>query len=206
MPARTVLYFVAGVVVAAFVLYSAIRGHAPESATEWLAPIGPAASGAAVCLWLWDRWVWRWPAVCKFHGRPVLHGTWQGELASEYERPETEEQIPPDPDVFLVVRQTFWAISVRLLTKESSSVSMFASLKEDGDGVHQLIYVYANTPRAEVRARSNPHYGAVVLNAPRDRTAGLFGYYFTDRYTRGEMRFGRHSKKLIETHAHGAAK
>jgi hypothetical protein len=203
VPARTVIYFIAGVVVGVLLLYSAIRGDAPDSASEWLAPIGPAVTAAVIGLLAWDRWIWRWPIICKLHGRPVLHGTWRGELASEYESPETGERVPADPDVCLVVRQRFWDISVRLLTKESSSSSMFASFKADDDGVHQLVYVYENTPRAEVRQRSPVHYGAVVLNAPRDRKAGLTGHYFTDRYTIGEMRFNRHFKKLVDTHAEG---
>lgn len=205
MPARTVLYVVAGLVVAALVAYSAARGHAPQSASEWLSPIGPAVTVAGVGLWLFDRWVWRMPGICKLHGRPVLHGTWHGELASDWVDPQTQQRVSPDPDVFLVVRQRFWHISVRLLTKESASESMLANFKAHGDGVHQLVYVYANTPRAEVRHRSELHYGAVVLGAPRDRSAGLEGHYFTDRKTRGDMRFTQHFSKLVETHSQGRA-
>jgi hypothetical protein len=72
--------------------------------------------------------------------------------------------------------------------------------KDDTDGVHQLAYIYASMPRVEVRHRSEPHYGAVVLGAPRDSTEGLEGHYFTDRGTHGEMRFRRRFKKLVETH------
>lgn len=46
-------------------------------------------------------------------------------------------------------------------------------------------------------------YGAVVLAAPVDRTAGLEGHYFTDRNTRGELSFRRHFKRAVETHAAG---
>jgi hypothetical protein len=203
MPARIALYVVAGLVVAALVSYSAVRGHAPQNTAEWLAPIGPAVTVAGISLWLFDRWAWRWPGVCKLHGRPVLHGTWRGELASDWVDPATRQRIPADPDVFLVVRQRFWHISVRLLTKESASASMFANFKGDSDGTYQLVYVYANTPRVEVRHRSELHYGAVVLAAPRARAEGLEGHYFTDRKTRGDMRFRDHHKKLVETHAAG---
>jgi hypothetical protein len=203
MPAKNVLHVVAGLVVAALVGYSAIRGHAPQSASEWLSPIGPAVTAAVVFLWLWDRYVWRWPGICRLAGRPVLHGTWHGELASDWVDPATNQRIPPDPDVFLVVRQRFWHVSARLLTKESSSASMGAGFEKDGDGVHMLVYVYVNTPRAEVRTRSQPHYGAVVLGAPRDRKQGLEGQYFTDRKTLGEMHFRDHYKELVETHKAG---
>lgn len=203
MPTKNVLYFAAGVVVATLFVYSLIRGRAPDSASEWLSPIGPAVAATGVALWVWDRYVWRWPGICRLAGRPVLHGTWHGELASDWVNPETKERVSPDPDVFLVVRQRFWQVSVRLLTKESSSASVFANFKKDADGVHHLAYVYANTPKAEVRHRSAVHDGAVVLTAPRDRAQGVQGHYFTERKTRGDMRFRDHYKKLVETHDAG---
>lgn len=203
MPAKAILFFVAGLVVAALLGYSAIRGHAPESASEWLSPIGPAVTVAGTLLWLFDRYLWRWPGICKLAGRPVLNGTWHGELASDWVDPRTKQRIPPDPDIFLVIRQRFWHVSVRLLTKESESASMGAAFEKGADGVHQLVYVYANTPRPEVRHRSQLHYGAVVLGAPRDRKQGLEGSYFTDRKTVGEMRFRAHYKQWAETHEGG---
>jgi hypothetical protein len=200
MPARTVLYTVAGLTVAVLFGYAVIRGHAPRHASEWLSPIGPAVAVAGGGLWVFDRFAWRWPGIQRLVGRPIVLGTWHGELASQWVDPQTGQRIPADPDVFLVVRQRFWRVSVRLLTKESSSASLFASVKTDPDGVNQLVYIYANTPRVEVRHRSELHYGAVVLGAPRDSTEGLEGHYFTDRGTRGEMRFRRRVKKLVETH------
>jgi hypothetical protein len=202
MPPRPVLYTTAVLVVLVLLGLSALRG-APDTAAEWLAPIGPAVALAAVGLVGFDRWAWRQPGVCKLHSRPVLHGTWHGTLASDWVNPKTGEGIPPDDDVFLVVRQRFWDVGVRLLTKESQSASMVASFKTDRDGVHQLLYVYANTPRTEVRNRSELHVGTVVLGAPRDPRHGLEGHYFTDRKTRGEMRFREHYTELVETHARG---
>lgn len=203
MPPKPVLQVVAALVVAVLAGFSAVRGHAPESLSEWLAPVGPGVALAGAGLWLFDRYAWRWPGICKMVGRPVLHGTWHGELASHWVNPKTSQRVPVDPDVFLVVRQRYWRVKVRLLTKESSSVSMMADLKKDTDGVHQLLYVYANTPRPDVRHRSTLHYGAVVLGAPSDRSHGLEGEYFTGRNTQGEMRFRRHFTDSIETHARG---
>jgi predicted pore-forming effector associated with SMODS systems len=104
--------------------------------------------------------------------------------------------LPRDP-------QRFWSITARLLTKESSSRSLVAGFQRHTDGVNELLYTYANTPRVEVRARSEIHYGTVVLNAPRDRAQGLEGHYFTDRKTRGEMRFMHHMKGHVDTHLAG---
>jgi hypothetical protein len=180
-----------------------IHGHAPHKAADWLAPIGPAVTVAGVGLWIFDRYAWRWPGVRRLVGRPVLQGTWHGELASDYQNPETGERIPVDTDVFLVVRQRFWQVTARLLTHESESASSLANFTVGADGVRQLVWVYTNIPRTEVRDRSPIHHGAVVLGAPRDTAHGLEGEYFTDRKTRGELRFLRCYKALIESHGAG---
>lgn len=203
MPAKPVLQVVALLTVAAFVFDSAIRGQAPASLAEWLAPVAPAVTIAGVGLWVFDRYAWRWPWAARMLGRPVLHGTWHGTLASSWVDPSTGQRVPADGDVFLVVRQRYWQISARLLTKESSSASLLASITRADDSVHQLVYVYANTPRPEVRNRSAAHFGAVVLNAPHDRSEGLDGEYFTGRQTTGELRFGEHFRALVETHSAG---
>jgi hypothetical protein len=89
-----------------------------------------------------------------------------------------------------------------MLTYESTSGSLEANLIRDQDGVHRVVYVYDNTPRAEVRHRSQIHYGATVLVAPRDTdTEGIEGHYFTDRNTSGEMRFHTRYAQLAETWA-----
>lgn len=203
MPARAGLYVVAALVVVGLVLDSLLRGHPPESVSEWLMPIGPSVTVAAAGLWLFDRWAWRQPGIRRLLNRPVLHGTWHGELASSWVNPETGEGIDPDPDVFLVVRQRFWSVSARLLTNESSSSSLFAELTAGDDGVCQLLYIYVNHPQATVEHRSKAHYGAVVLTAPRNREDGIEGQYFTGRKTTGDMRFRMHYTQLIETHAAG---
>lgn len=203
VPARIVLYVVATLVVLGLLLDSAIRGHSPEVLSEWLAPIGPAVTAAMAGLWVFDRWGWRQFGIRRLTGRPGLHGTWHGEIVSDWINPSTEKKIPPDRDVFLVVRQRFWSVSARLLTNESKSCSLLANLTTDADGVCQLLYIYDNRPEAEVRHRSEPHYGAVVLTAPRNRTDGLIGQYFTDRKTTGDLRFHEHYSQLVESHAAG---
>jgi hypothetical protein len=204
-PPRYALYLVGGLVVAGLAASTAIRGHAPNGIAEWLAPVGPSVTIAAVLLWSFSRWLWRLRLLRDLHGIPVLHGTWHGELASEWIDPNTGQGIPPDPDVFLVIRQDFWRLSARLLTRESRSQSFAISLQHDGDGVYDLVYLYSNTPKAAARHRSEMHYGAVVLSAPVDPTAGLEGHYFTDRNTRGSLRFTAHFDTLVETHQHGIA-
>ena len=205
MPGKVILYVMAALVVVTLVVLSAVHGNAPHTVADWLAPIGPAVTVAGVGLWAFDRYAWRWPGVRDLVRRPVLHGTWYGELASDWESAETGQRIPADPDVFLVIRQRFWQVTARLLTAESESASSLANFTVSPDGVQQLVWVYRNIPRTEVRDRSSIHHGAAVLSAPRDATHGIDGQYFTDRKTRGEVRFARRYKTLVETHAAGRA-
>jgi hypothetical protein len=200
MPPRVALQTVAALVVLTLVAFTAWRG-APDTAAEWMAPIGPAVALAGAGLWAFDRYVWRWRGVRKPVGRPVLDGTWHGELASDWVNPATGEGVPPDSNVFLVVRQRYWSMTVRMLTKESSSASLRADLTKYDDGVHQLVYLYGNTPRQQFRHRSELHYGAAVLTAPKNHEDGIEGHYFTDRKTCGEMRFHTRYSTHAETHA-----
>ena len=204
MPGKVVLYVMAALTVGTLFVLSLTHGHAPHNTSQWLAPIGPAVTVGGLGLWVFDRYAWRWRGVRRLTGRPVLHGTWHGELASDWVDPKTRERIPADPDVFLVVRQRFWQVSARLLTRESASASTLANFTVGADGVHQLLWVYSNTPRPEVRHRSELHHGAAILSAPRD-PEGLEGQYFTDRKTTGELRFTRRYPQLVETHSAGRA-
>lgn len=202
LPSKNVLYFVAAIAVFTLIGYSVARGHSPTNASEWLAPIGPAVTASAVLLWLFDRFIWRWPGICKLSRRPAIHGTWHGELASDARDETTGVQVPVDTDVYLIIRQRFWSVSARLLTKDSASVSLAASFEADRDGVQQLLYVYRATPRPAVQHKSKMHLGAVVLDTPGDGSH-LQGRYFTDRKSGGELRFSRRLKPLVETHAAG---
>lgn len=200
MPPKPVLYTTGLIVALSLLASSLLRGSAPESPAEWLSPVGPGVAIAGLALLFFDAWLWRQPIIKDFHGRPVLHGTWHGELASDW-IDDDGERVEPNPDVFLVIHQRFWRISARLLTAESRSNPLFAELQRGPDGVCELIYVYRNTPRADVRHRSEVHYGAVVLSAPRDPSHGLEGHYFTDRKTRGSLRLHTRYKDLAGTYA-----
>lgn len=202
MPPKVALHTVAVLVVLTLVGVTAVRG-APDTVSEWMAPIAPAVAVAWAGLWLFDRYAWRWPGVRSMVGRPVLDGTWHGELASDWVNPRTGAGVPPDPEVFLVVRQRYWSVTVRMLTKESASASLRADLTKYEDGVHQLVYLYGNTPRQQFRHRSGVHYGGAVLTAPKDHQHGIEGHYFTDRKTCGDMRFHTRYTTHVETHAAG---
>ncbi len=115
-------------------------------------------------------------------------------------RTRTSASIPT-PEVYLVLRQTFWTVSANLITEESKSCSTTATIETDGCGQYQLVAVYRNTPRAAVRHRSEVHHGSFKLDVAGEPVDRLEGFYWTDRNTMGEFEFGRRSPRLVESYA-----
>ena len=139
-------------------------------------------------LLLWDRWLWRWPGLRALASRPDLRGTWRGELRSDWSSPETHHREGPI-EAYLVIRQTYSAVDVRMFSLESSSTSLSANIVTDAAGVHRLFVTYQNEPRALLRDRSPMHYGGALLTVRGDPVETLDGEYWTDRRTRGEAVF-----------------
>jgi hypothetical protein len=200
MPAKIPLQLVAVLTVAAHAVFAAIRGSGPDTASEWLAPVAPAVLAAGALLWLFDRHAWRWQPVRPFTGRPLMYGTWHGTLTTTWEDPATGVVKPPDPNVFLIVRQRFWSVTVRLLTSESGSASFQAELLCDAHGVYELAYLYSNRPSAAVRHRSTMHMGAAIFDVPSDPSDGFQGEYFTGRRTEGDMTFHTRYPAIVSNH------
>ena len=88
MPPKPVLYVTAGFVVVTLLGFTAIRG-APDSTSEWLSPVGPAVTVAAICLWAFRPVAVALAGIYKTHNRPMLDGTWHGQLASDRINPDT---------------------------------------------------------------------------------------------------------------------
>lgn len=140
---------------------------------------------------LWERFIWKWKIVRYFTGVPLIAGTWRGEMVSQYVRPDGTK-VPLIPTV-LYISQTASKVTVTLFTGESKSVSDRVNLIRDSDGIWQLSWQYVNTPRPEVRDRSEPHRGAAQVDIGSQPGEGLQGSYFTDRPTRGELHLGQWS-------------
>jgi SMODS-associating 2TM, beta-strand rich effector domain len=146
----------------------------------------PAALTVAVTFW--DVWLWRQPIVHRLSGRPFLAGTWQVEL-----QPTAESHIPSGGnrgpiEAYVIVFQSYWSISVRQYTNEGHSDSRAAIWTKGGStSGHGLTYTYSNTPRYEFEHRSMAHRGTALIDVTGRKPAILSGYYFTDRYTKGDM-------------------
>lgn len=133
-----------------------------------------------------DRWLWRIPFVARMFHRPVLYGTWKGQLQSSWTDPSGKEGIPPIA-VFLAVRQTNSSISMRMMTKESASRSLVASLEAPRGDVVRASCTYQSDPRLLIQGRSRIHYGALMLEVEGNPATRLTGSYWTDRDTKGEV-------------------
>jgi hypothetical protein len=150
-------------------------------------------TGTWFILFIWDRWLWSFLILNLLSKRPDLRGTWKGTLRSDYPDPTTQEKKGLI-DVYLVIRQTNSTIDVRLFSAESSSVSLSGNLIADNGGVNMLTITYRNEPRLFNREHSQMSYGGMLLHVRGDKVYQLDGEYWTDRATRGEIKFSLWSK------------
>jgi len=186
------LVFIVGVV---WLILLVIDGVAVELA--WLQRLSAVVPVLLVALGIFDRWLWKLPWVNGwFAKRPVLRGTWEVKLQTEWKDPETGE-VPGPNLCYMAVRQTFSALSMRLMTKESSSELLAERIVQAEDGVFRILGVYTNKPRVAVRHRSEIHFGALLLDVQGEPPTSLEGHYWTDRSTRGSMNWTRRKTKVF---------
>ena len=152
---------------------------------------------------LFDRFAWHWPVVKRLCRVLDARGTWRGELLSTW-KGEDGKTLPPIK-CFLVIRQTYFAIWVRLLSEQSASLTISAEIARAPDGVTTLVAVYKNIPRMSLRATSPIHFGAFFVELQGDPVAGIVGHYWTDRLTGGEMTFRQRANKLASSFQEAAA-
>jgi len=190
-----VVKLTAAVVIAIFAVSSWVTSG--EFDLTWLRFFSAAVLIVTLLLTAYDLWLWRIPLVQKLPGVPRnVRGTWKGEIASMWVDAAAGRQVGPI-DAFLVVRQTSSMVSVRLFTHESSSSSTLARVAEP-DGSPVLDYLYLNRPRTRVRDRSPMHHGSVALEVSGRPAHRLAGRYWTDRSSKGEMRFETRRSKVVD--------
>lgn len=149
-----------------------------------------AVTGISMCLLLWNRWIWAWPVFRLWVKRPDLRGTWRGQLLSSWESVEGHRAGPIE--AYVVIRQTFISLDVRLFTLESDSASLAATIAPDSAGMQTLYIAYRNEPKALIRDRSPIHYGGMLLRVRGTPAKKLDGTYWTDRATKGDIEFLEH--------------
>lgn len=162
----------------------------------WLRPLSTVSGTLVFLLAAFDLWLWRLPILRGwFVKRPDVTGTWWGTIKSNWIDPSTGKQIGPIEGC-VVIHQTFSALSMRLMTRESSSELLGAEILKNSDGVFKIAGVYRNEPRQSVRHRSPIHHGAILLQIIGTPATGLKGHYWTDRNTAGELEMIDHQKPV----------
>lgn len=136
---------------------------------------GEAVSVTIVLAVLYEKRLWRFN---PFENTPKLAYRYSGILKSNYDHLERPAS--------LIIKQTLLSVKITLLTDESKSNSLSATIEEIL-GEKLLIYCYINTPNSEQRDRSQIHYGTAIfsLSCPTK----IEGQYYTDRKTAGDMVF-----------------
>jgi len=173
-----------------------LQGVAVEP--SWARPLSGVTAILLGLIGCFDLFLWRIPILQGWLvKRPILRGTWAATLVSNWVNPETGEKVPPIP-AYVVIRQTYSMLSIRLFTEESRSVMLGAEIIRDPDGIYSLAGVYRNDPKSEYRHRSEIHNGAILLNVIGSPVTRLEGQYWTDRITVGSMNLTRRNKKLAD--------
>jgi hypothetical protein len=162
--------------------------------TSYLRPYSLVVGTVIICLTAYDRFLWRVKPFRFIPGQPpLLQGTWKGSLVSSYLR--DGKPIPPI-QAFMVIRQSYSSVTVSLMTEESKSQSIVATINGPSPGYKILSSTYINTPELLIRGRSAIHHGSFVVDILGDPPGSLEGSYWTDRDTKGQLRFDKHTAHL----------
>lgn len=150
-----------------------------------------------IILIIFDKWLWKLPLIHSlFVPFPNISGTWQGSIISSWTDPQTSKQIPPI-DAYLVIYQTYSSLNLRIMTRESRSDLLSGNFISNKGSPHKIAGIYNNVPNIEVRERSPIHYGGLLLEIHNDQT--LEGEYWTDRNTKGYLKFRIHKRKPFDS-------
>ncbi|MCC5947771.1 MAG: hypothetical protein JJT89_04875 [Nitriliruptoraceae bacterium] len=176
------------VVLAVFTIGLWASGVAVEA--WWLRFYSAAVLAVGVLWTTWDRWLWRTAGPQRSPSvPPVIHGTWKGTVTSLWRDPATDARPQPKA-AYLVVRQTATNVSAVMFTDEARSRSTLAHV-DSAAGMETLSYTYLSRPAVSVEDRSRMHHGTAMLDIVGRPGRRLDGRYWTDRDSRGELRFTR---------------
>ena len=161
-------------------------------------PFSIVVAGLVVSGLWFEHQLWRVEPFKRFVKLPDIRGTWEAELQSNYVRPDEAEPIPPI-HCFFPVEQSYSKLKLGMLTPESSSWLIAHNIlpADIGEG-HQIVGVYRNEPKVDVRDRSEIHRGTFILktHGPSDKPTSLTGEYWTDRNTMGSLKLTRRVDKV----------
>ncbi len=162
---------------------------------EFFKPISAVIGIGIFIIGFFDRWIWKWRCLHPwFVSIPNISGTWQGQINSDW-KDETNLQKNSSIQTYIIIRQTFSSIQMKLVTRESSS-ELIDSRLYTNNNVFRLAGVYINNPKQSYRDKSPIHFGGLVLEVCENDSIILEGHYWTDRKTRGDMYFGNRANTI----------
>lgn len=171
---------------------------------SFLKPFSGVVGITILVLGIYDRWLWKFGPLRRLQKQPLLHGTWKGILQTTWQDPATG--VAPGPiEVYMVVRQSCSTVSFSMLTAESGSRTVSAALEDAESGAWVLSGTYLNTPKLVLQHRSRVHRGSAVMEVHEGTSMFIEGSYWTDRDSKGSLRFDRHVVAL-PTHFEQARK
>lgn len=188
------------VTVLAWTIMLLLNHEAIQSA--WLKPFSTVTTIVLYVVMAFDLWLWK---ISFLHGwfvkRPVVEGTWEVEIRSNWIDPTTDQTVEPIT-AYMVIRQTLSTLSMRLLTIESNSTLVGTEIVCSTDGLYCISGVYRNEPWFDFRHRSEIHYGGLWLQiAQDDMGKTITGHYWTDRNTAGSMKLTNRSPQKVQSFA-----
>ncbi len=199
--ARWQIQVIIAVAILVFAVGIVVTGGSPNP--RWLQFYSYAVLAAVVVLTLWDRWIWRWRVSQRFSWVPRnIGGTWGGALTSQWIDPKTGNP-PPTKPAYLVVRQTASSVSATMFTDEMRSRSSLGMVS-GYDGAASLEYMYLSRPDSSVEHRSRMHHGSTSLDIVGAPAKRLKGRYWTDRDSKGELDFRKHTSKYADDYESAA--
>jgi len=167
-------------------------------------PFSVVEGALLVLMTLFDSWAWRWRALRPWLvSTPDLNGTWKGEIVSTWV-PAAEPHGTPI-QAYLAIHQTFSFIRIRLMTRESNSNLLTGSVARDPSGLYVVTGIYRNVPDLLRRSTSPIHHGAMLLEVRENPPRVLQGEYWTDRDTKGELRFTARNGRVLDSFDAAAA-
>jgi hypothetical protein len=167
--------------------------------------ISGASSAVILMLVVYDRWLWRWPLVRKaaeYQGRPVIHGTWQGQL--KYKK--DGQGNPGTTPVYLSIAQTYSTVQVRGFFTTSESYSLTADIDRPLPNQRRLVFAYHGEAPHPNRDNNRPHDGTAMLNIVGIPAKHIKGSYYTDRGGSGEIKLTEYTPSLSESYEDAESK
>jgi len=165
---------------------------------DFFRPFSFVVGIVGILLLLFDKWLWKLPVIHSlFVPFPDVSGTWKGQIVSSWKDAKTGEQREPI-DAFLVIYQTYSSINIRMITKESKSDLLSGNIIQNQSGSDKIAGIYNNFPNLLIRDKSPIHYGGLLLEINNGEKTILEGEYWTDRDTKGTLRFDIRMKKICD--------